>query len=418
MAIGDGIRRNIRTVPAEERARFVRALLALQGRGSGYDPGRAGGPPTEADGGPGFDQGGSPLFDDDALRQEMQAHRGPEFLAWHRDLCSRFEQMLRDVDPALSLHYWDWNEDPYELFTPTMLGAGELPFEGMIYGGAWLPQDAEILAAPTFTALRSLLQSKSDTAHFIYFGGPIVNAHISFHDPFAFLLHSNVDRLYAMWQAQPGESWRLDPARVYGSDGDRLESPIADALPGHPGRQWAAADAASLHRTYAHPSIVAPPCYDTLPRRLQVDEATNPGGVINFDDVYPGTTFARAACLKVFGGGNLTFVVSNGPTGPYAVITPGGAVTVAHTPSLYQEARIWFGYTGAAPNSRAPEGAVTIRCTETGQAFVFRLRGNTVARPVRADVSFDASAAPLSDPLRREASSHVTWSWTWRPTGS
>jgi hypothetical protein len=33
-----------------------------------------------------------------------------------------------------------------------------------------------------------------------------------------FLLHSNVDRLFARWQTEPGQGWRLDPAQVYGSE--------------------------------------------------------------------------------------------------------------------------------------------------------------------------------------------------------
>ena len=42
---------------------------------------------------------------------------------------------------------------------------------------------------------------------------------ISFRDPFVFLLHSNVDRLYAMWQTAPGHADRLDANTVYGTDG-------------------------------------------------------------------------------------------------------------------------------------------------------------------------------------------------------
>jgi hypothetical protein len=33
-----------------------------------------------------------------------------------------------------------------------------------------------------------------------------------------FLLHSNVDRLYAKWQTDPNHPERLDPATVYGSE--------------------------------------------------------------------------------------------------------------------------------------------------------------------------------------------------------
>src|SRR3974390_3033220 len=31
--------------------------------------------------------------------------------------------MLRDVDPRLSLHYWDWNQDPAPLFTANFMGS-------------------------------------------------------------------------------------------------------------------------------------------------------------------------------------------------------------------------------------------------------------------------------------------------------
>ena len=34
------------------------------------------------------------------------------FLPWHREMCNRFEALLRSIHPELSLHYWDWNFDP------------------------------------------------------------------------------------------------------------------------------------------------------------------------------------------------------------------------------------------------------------------------------------------------------------------
>ena len=42
--------------------------------------------------------------------------------------------------------------------------------------------------------------------------------HISFRDPFVFLLHSNVDRLFARWQTNPDYPERLDPNRIYGPE--------------------------------------------------------------------------------------------------------------------------------------------------------------------------------------------------------
>ncbi len=48
-------------------------------------------------------------------------------------------------------------------------------------------------------------------------------AHTSFEDPFVFLLHSNVDRLWASWQLSPNgfearaePAWRLEPPWIYG----------------------------------------------------------------------------------------------------------------------------------------------------------------------------------------------------------
>jgi hypothetical protein len=57
-----------------------------------------------------------------------------------------------------------------------------------------------------------------------YIGGNLGDAHLSFRDPFVFLLHANIDRLWAMWQRQPNQPKRLDPAsqEVYGSEGNSI----------------------------------------------------------------------------------------------------------------------------------------------------------------------------------------------------
>ena len=169
-------------------------------------------------------------------------------------------------------------------------------------------------------------------------------------------------------------------------------------------------------KTYAHASLVAPPCYDTMPASVTVDEGTNPGNVIRFQDVYSGRTFARAACFRVFGRGNLSFSIVNGPTSPYTVLTPGGAVRSLHAPTLYQEVRIWFGYTGGAPGDVAPMGTVVIRCDDTGEEFEFTLQANSVALPFSATAKepdrVGGSAAPGL--LSCSQLVGVTWTWTWR----
>jgi hypothetical protein len=396
MALGDGIRRNIRTVAPYERDRFKSALLTLLGKKAAGV--RAEWPPA----------GLSSWFDQDELYQASHVHYGPEFLPWHREQCNRFEQLLRDVDPQLSLHYWDWNEDPHDLF------AGGLPSGSHARRPRLAPADSEIVGATSFQHMRSLLDRKRTDAHAVYIGATLSRAHLSFRDPFVFPLHANVDRLFAMWQAQAGQGWRLDPGRVYGSEGGLMASLFIEPWSG---RRWArpwAIGESTQPRTYVHPSLVAPPCYDTLPTRVTVDEGTNAGLVVNFNDVYSGKTFARAASFRILGCGNLTFEVTEGPTGPYSVITPGGAVTVAHSPTLYQEARLWFGFTGGTPDTNAPAGSVTIRCKETRQDFTFKLRANSIALPTSGVV------LAIDRPLRpnratKPEPAEVTWTWTWRP---
>lgn len=398
MALGDGVRRNIRAITSEERQRFVQALLALQDGVGGHGAEDA-------------------YLDPRALAAAARAHDGPAFLCWHRELCSRFERMLRRIDPELSLHYWDWNQDPCELFTPSFMEGGrwDAPFEGLAYGTIWRPEDAEIVASRTFAEMRRLLAAKCDVAHLVYFGADGSNTHIALHDPLAVLLHSNVDRLFAMWQAESGETWRLEPSQVYGDEHALLASTLIDGATTASARRQTGGVKAPTPRSYVHSSVVAPPCYDTLPIRVAVDQAANPRNAINFTDVYRGKTFARAASFQVFGRGNVTFEVVGGPTGPYSVITPGGAVTVPHSSTLYQDARVWFGFTGGVAHTTAPVGTVIIRCVETNQEFVFTLHANTIPVPATGLVLTVDEPSPRVEPAQRSGWAGVTWTWTWRP---
>src|SRR5438046_9211611 len=121
MALGDGIRRNIATVSQLERDQFRDAIIALNQR---FFPGlRADFPAAHV----------SYWFKQDEIHQASHVHGCPQFLPWHREMCSRFEALLREVNPQLSLLYWDWNEDPsnlsdadgnpLNLFSPNFMGS-------------------------------------------------------------------------------------------------------------------------------------------------------------------------------------------------------------------------------------------------------------------------------------------------------
>ena len=101
MALGDGIRRNIATVSKQERTLFRKAIIALHKH---YQyPGSRSDTPVG---------GVSYWFKQDEIHQATHVHGGPEFLPWHRELTNRFEELLRQINPQLSLHYWDFKEDP------------------------------------------------------------------------------------------------------------------------------------------------------------------------------------------------------------------------------------------------------------------------------------------------------------------
>jgi Common central domain of tyrosinase len=260
-------------------------------------------------------------FKQDEIHQATHVHGGPEFLPWHREIVNRFEELLRQISPLLSLHYWDWTQDPtaipnanlgggvvgtLNLFTTGFMGYGgssPAPIDQpWLSAGYYVPgatphrdatgnpadppravnrsvvgspasatQDQAIVAAGNYVSMRNLLEFVHDTMHgFVRMGGQ----HISFRDPFVFLLHSNVDRLFALWQLQPISPQRLDPNLVYGPEsGDPgLNSNIEPWSTGHSfdqfgvehfTRPWYAPENEGTPRTYKHPSIVAPPRYDT-----------------------------------------------------------------------------------------------------------------------------------------------------------
>src|ERR671912_66548 len=99
MALGDGIRRNIKNVDPTERALLKDAFVQLNNRFFGG---------ARTDTPPG---GVSWWFKQDEIHQATHVHNGPEFLPWHREIVNRLERMLRQIDDRLSVHYWDWTQD-------------------------------------------------------------------------------------------------------------------------------------------------------------------------------------------------------------------------------------------------------------------------------------------------------------------
>jgi hypothetical protein len=105
MALGDGVRRKCVSVEPAERALLRDAFVELNGREF------AGSRDDEA-------PGGVTWFNQDEIHQATPVHDRPEFLPWYRVLVNRFEAPIRQLNPQLSRHYWDWTRDPRAIPAP------------------------------------------------------------------------------------------------------------------------------------------------------------------------------------------------------------------------------------------------------------------------------------------------------------
>lgn len=91
--------------------------------------------------------------------------------------------------------------------------------------------------ADQYRVLLANLGCPHSTAH-IDIGGTIAPAATSARDPFFYLIHTNVDRIWATWQARTPMGFGLDPTRVYGS---RLSNTAAESVT-FPLAPWSDAD--------------------------------------------------------------------------------------------------------------------------------------------------------------------------------
>jgi hypothetical protein len=412
MALGDGVRRDIALVSDMERNRFIDAIVKLDT---------------------------TKLFPDGVTYWDKQedihknahfagvdVHTGPAFIPWHRVIVNRLEQLLREVDPALSLHYWNWTTDPRAttggraaLFTSQFMGndhgdAGHLlnNFEstedaetGNGHTKIWravgdvaanadgtpaIDSDATILGAggagANFQTFGDALKQAHDFVAHSYIGGTISNAHYSFHDPFVFLLHSNLDRLWARWQTEPGHPERFASATAYAglsaADMTTLATEHVEPWAGGTGLEpWSSDPTQRAVISYTDISVVTPPCYDTNQSNAEVIDVINPGNVIHFNSVPEQETAVRAAAFKIYTCQDTNLHVSAGPTAPYQPLSS-DPVPVPHPTSWpYAEGRVWFEFTPAAGSAGipVPDGTVTIQCPETGQSFDFTLQANVIA---------------------------------------
>src|SRR5205085_11186964 len=131
----------------------------------------------------------------------------------------------------------------------------------------------------------------------------------------------------------PGHPERLDPNQVFGTESASVAD---DPFPGNVGimtplepwagvgapgaetgvkaaRPWAPPENQQVVKNSKDVSVVAPPCYDTNPMRVEIIDVINPGNVIHFNDVPEQETAVRAAAFKVYTCADATLQVTASP---------------------------------------------------------------------------------------------------------
>ncbi|GGR78924.1 hypothetical protein GCM10010252_17020 [Streptomyces aureoverticillatus] len=118
------VRKNQAQLTADEKRRFVAALLALK-RDGRYDS---------------FVNTHNDFIMSDRDDSDRVGHRSPSFLPWHRRFLIQFEQALQSVDPSVALPYWDWTVDrtpAASLWAPDFLGGTGRSRDGQVTDGAF-----------------------------------------------------------------------------------------------------------------------------------------------------------------------------------------------------------------------------------------------------------------------------------------
>src|SRR5919197_1077891 len=134
----------------------------------------------------------------------MGAMRGRNFLAWHRWFLRQFELRLQEVDPGVTVPYWDWiayRRLPRQLNRDAELRRWRLVRE---WDPDFLPTRSELTAVMRrrrFGAFQFRLEMLHGGVHIAVGGesGQMSTAR-SPADPLFWLHHANIDRLWAGWQ--------------------------------------------------------------------------------------------------------------------------------------------------------------------------------------------------------------------------
>lgn len=276
------------------------------------------------------------------------AHGSPGFTPWHREYLNRYEILLQQHNPLVRLMYWDWTTDPenssgVNLFTTAFMGISGRGSGGATVGAPFnvlapptltrnlspsttppAQPDATVLAPASYPTFRTTLESapNHNSAHgYIGGGGNISFISSAAQDPFFFMLHGNVDRLWAQWQRNPGDVSRLDAATTYGTQSGHAHINVnMSPWDGSAGlAPWTVAGGYIVNKTSKHRSVVYPPVYDTAPLVIPV---LQPGQAVVIEIPWHPPNPADFACFGDAGHFCLLARIETATAPPFGMTIP------------------------------------------------------------------------------------------------
>jgi tyrosinase len=233
------IRKNANNLTPGERDRFVAAFAKLNDQGTG----------RFADFRSMHTNAGSP-----------EAHGAPGFLPWHRAYLLDLERELQAIDPSVALPYWRFDRPAPTMFNRDFLGVSDSLgtvefsptnplqfwttdgvqgikrrplFDTATRGAIGVLKESQTLALGNRYALFQEMEGNPHGLAHTSFGGSISSIPTAAKDPLFFLLHANVDRLWAKWQRRFG---RFNPAQAASFDrnaangGNRIGHNLPDTM--------------------------------------------------------------------------------------------------------------------------------------------------------------------------------------------
>lgn len=275
------IRKNANALTAGERNRFVSAFAQLNNQGLGR------------------------FVDFRDMHTDItspQAHGAPGFLPWHRAYLLDLERELQAIDPSVALPYWRFDLPSPNIFRKDFLGSsdslGTVEFSATNPLQFWktdgvqginrrpffntgarppgLLNDAQTLALGTrYAAFQDMEGNPHGTAH-TSFGGSISEIDTAAKDPLFFLLHCNVDRLWAKWQRQNGRFNSTQAASFDNSGGNPIGHNLPDTM-----WPWNGITGGQRPPTAPGGAMAASPCVSAPGPTPRVRDCLDYHGVIN-----------------------------------------------------------------------------------------------------------------------------------------